>query len=87
MVNGVPDDLTDALIIMQLRKMPNAPLIKEWKSPAGLLVTLPNKIIFPEQKITIPPGTFHYDLKIIYPNLLPRIPIGGKWTITDVITK
>ena len=80
-------DLTGALVKIQIRVRPGAPIIKEFASPAGLLITLPHTIIFPQQSIEIPAGYYMWDLKIWFQDGREKTYIGGTWKINAVITR
>ena len=95
-VSGVPVDLTNAEVVMQVRKGPNSPVALELSTnnkdiscigdPANGTITIGPTLI------TIPYGTYEYGLKAIfadttYPNNAPRNKtyMKGVWNILPPI--
>ena len=71
---------------IQFRTSPGAPVAQEFRPGNGsLVIELPNKIIWPQQKITAKPGIYQWDLKIQFIDRT-EIPFGGRITVLPYIT-
>lgn len=80
-------NLINASVKLQVRKSPNAPVIKQFVSPSGLVIALPNTITLPQQIISIPEGGYQWDLKITFADGREKTYVGGNWKINPVITR
>jgi hypothetical protein len=80
-------DLTLAVVKLQVRVASGTVLVKEFSSPAALLITLPHTITFPPTSIEIPAGEYKWDLKIWFADGREKTYIGGTWKINSVITR
>ena len=80
-------NLTNAFVKLQVRKSPNAPVIKQFTSPSGLVISLPYTITLPQQLISVPEGSYQWDLKITFADGREKTYVGGNWRINPVITR
>ena len=80
--------LIGSSIVMQLREKPGDEIIDEY-STDNLKLTILSEFVFqlPTQIIETKPGSYYYDILIIYSDGRQRTYIGGMWTIYAVITQ
>jgi hypothetical protein len=80
-------NLTGASAKLQVRRNPSTNLVADYKSPTTLLLTPPYTITLPPHIVTIPEGSYVWDLKIWFADGREKTYIGGKWDIKPVITR
>jgi hypothetical protein len=88
-VNTVPLDLTGASILCQFRKAPLKPVILEWNIGSGITVPAPASgglFNFDEQIITIPSGSYQYDVEITLASGKRVNYLYGTLTVRDIIS-
>ncbi|HAQ19610.1 MAG TPA: hypothetical protein DCR40_10325 [Prolixibacteraceae bacterium] len=79
--------LAYAAVKIQVRASVGSPVLKEFKTSDGtLVINQPWTITVPQQLVKLAPGTYQWDLKIIFIDGRNKTYIGGKWTIKPVIT-
>lgn len=72
---------------IQVKALVGGPVLHEFKQGNGtLVIQLPHTITLPQQQVKLAPGTYLWDLKIIFSDQRQKTYIGGKWTIKPVIT-
>lgn len=87
--NGIPVDLTNSVISMELRHQPDSPLALRFSTTDSTIVILNPTggiIQIPPRKIEIPPGNYVYDLQIDFPNQQTKTYMTGTWEITFDVT-
>jgi hypothetical protein len=89
-VNGVPANLTGALIKADFRRSIDAPVALTLSTAnGGIIITNPTGgiIQFPPKLIEIPFAKYLYDLQVTYPNGVVKTYFSGTWTITPDLTE
>ena len=84
LINGLPWDLTGAVISMQLRKITGSTNVFELSTTNGrIAITNPTEGIFAiiEQIIDIEAYNYYYDIIIILPSGIVKTYITGRWNI------
>ena len=80
--------LTGATIKMQVRSAPGARIMLELSNATGGKISIVSQYVFAiaAHTVNIPPGTYQYDIKIVFSDGREKTYIGGTWTIEPVIT-
>lgn len=88
-VNGVPVNLSGAVISMELREDYDAPAAFSLSTTTSTVSVLPSLSAFtiPPVLIDIPPATYLYDIQITYPTGIIKTYMEGKWEIYFDVTK
>ncbi len=88
-VNGVPINLTDAVIKIDFRQSLDSPVVLTLSTNDGtieVIKLLEGSIRIPPKKIEIPFGKYMYDLQVTYPNGVIKTYMEGTWEIKPDIT-
>ena len=92
-VDGIPVDLTDAQVDMQLKPRPDAdPTLSFSTLDGSITITTPastGEIMIKGRVIDITPQTYFYDIKYHIPSIAPtfvKTPLGGKLNVMADIT-
>jgi len=88
--SGVPVSLSAASIKMQLREDIDSPVALELSTSNGLIVVtnpVGGTFQIPPQIISIPFGTYNYDIQVTFPTGIVTTYITGTWQITPDITQ
>jgi hypothetical protein len=87
-VNDAPLNLVGALIKMQIRYTYDTAIVAEFNLGSGLTLTDPEngQFIFDAQIITIPPGSYQYDILITLANGVQKTYPTGTFIVRSVIT-
>jgi len=73
---------------IQVRRASGLPVVKEFKTGDGsMVIEQPYTIIIPEQIVSIPPGTYLWDLRVRFMDQRTITIFKGKWIIHPVITR
>jgi hypothetical protein len=89
-LSGVPVNITDSTIRMQLREDIDSPVALELSTNNGHIVISDgaNGVFqIPPTLITIPFGTYKYDIQVTFSNGINKTFITGTWQITPDITE
>jgi len=82
------NDLEYSAVLMQVRRAPGLPVVKEFKQSDGTMIRdLPYTLTVPEKIISISPGTYQWDLRIRFRDGRTVTLFKGKWIIHPVITR
>jgi hypothetical protein len=88
-VNGVPINLTNAVVKMEFRQSLDSPVILTLTSEDGsieIFNALNGNIRIPPKKIEIPFGKYLYDLQVTYLDGVVKTYMEGTWEIKPDIT-
>lgn len=87
-INGVPVNLTGAVVTMELREDYDAPAVLTLSTTTSTITVLPDlsSIQIPPVIVDVQPATYRYDIQVTYPNLQVKTYLEGKWEIYFDIT-
>lgn len=83
-------DLTGAVARIQVRRHANHELVQEYSSEGEnptLNIEQPHTITLPASLVTLPNGTYKWDLMITFADERVKTYIGGDWVVNAVITE
>jgi hypothetical protein len=89
--DGVPIDLTGAIIRMQLRKSPGGTIYLNLTSVSNLGITITSEpdgaFKINEMILNLEPNVYLYDIEIIFPSGEVKTWVSGQFTVTNDITR
>lgn len=89
--NGSAIDLTNAVVKMQVRFQIDSPSVIDFSTEDNTIVikepATNGNISLPEQIVSIPVGTYQYDIKVIFPTGRVKTYFRGIWPIISHCTR